>query len=120
MDGPALNQYQWIYQNRLITTWQGFKIDLLKRFGLSLYRDLSWELVKLQQTSTLQDYYNQFEDMLNQISGIPTNFLQSFFESDLIANIQREVRALQPLSLLQALQVAKLMKDRIEKTKTIF
>lgn len=47
MAEPTLNWYMWKHQNRLITVWLGFKLDILRRFRPSLYRDLLEELVKL-------------------------------------------------------------------------
>lgn len=117
MDGLTLNWHQWMHMNKQLSTWSKFKIDLLKRFRPSLYRDLFGELAKFQQTSTAQDFDYRFEELSNLISSIPSNFLQSCFESELRLNIEWEVRAMQPQSLLKAFQSTKLMKDGIFETQ---
>lgn len=107
----ALSWYQWMYNNKLLHSWQHFTRDLLRRFGPSPYQDLQGELAKIQQITAVQEYYNRFEELPN--SGIPMSFLQSCFESGLSMEIRREVRALQPQSLLQAYQLAKLMEAKL-------
>lgn len=113
MDGPAFSWYQWMNLNKQLHSWPQFKEQVMQMFGDSLYRDFRGELAKLQQKITVQDFYNEFEELANQISGISPEFLQSYFESGLRQDIKREVRALQPSSLQQAFQLAKLMEDRI-------
>lgn len=91
-----------MHNNKQLQSWQYFTKDLLRRFGPSPYLDLQGELAKIQQITTVQEYYNRFEELSNQISGVPMSFLQSCFESGLSMEIRREVRALQPQSLLHA------------------
>lgn len=52
MDGLILSWYQWMHLNILIHSYTRFKIDLLRRFCPSLYKDISKELAKLQQKTT--------------------------------------------------------------------
>lgn len=119
IDGLALSWYQWMHLNQNLTSWIAFKVDLLEHFGPSLYKDLLGELAKLQQTATVQDFYNQFEELSNQEAGVPATFLRSCFESRLRVDIRREVRAIQPTSLLLAFQLDKLMEDKNEATKAM-
>lgn len=113
MDGPTLSWYQWMHIIQQLNSWTSFKKSLLQYFGSSLYRDMKGELAKMQQTTTVQEFYNCFEELANQRSGIPPFFLQSCFESGLRSDIRREVRASQPQTLVQAFQLAKLMEDRL-------
>lgn len=51
-------------------------------------------LFKLTRRSTIRAYLSEFEDMTNQIIGLPPSFLLSFFISGLASEIRREVQAL--------------------------
>lgn len=80
--------------NKRLILWTNFKVDAMKRFNFVMYRDLSRELAKIQQTITIQEFYNIFEELSNVILGIPVSFLPNYFEIDLRIDIRREVRAL--------------------------
>lgn len=105
-----------MHRNNLLPTWQEFLKALLVRFGPSEYRDIQGELAKLTQTTSVADYQSRFEALANQTTGVPESFLQSCFESGLRNDIRREVRALQPHSLMQAVNLAKLMEDKLQDT----
>lgn len=102
-----------MHLNKQLHSWHQFKDQFIQRFGPSLYRDLRGEIAKLQQKITVHNFYNEFEELANQISRIPPEFLQSCFESGLRHDIKREVRALQSNSLQQAFQLTKLIEDRL-------
>lgn len=53
----------------------------------------------------------------NQIVGLPSNALLSCFTSGLKPHIRREVQALQPINLTQAISFAKLREDKYNNFK---
>lgn len=106
-----------MHLDKHLTSWTIIKSNILKRFIPSIYRHLPGELAKLHQTSTVQEFYNKFEELSNMISRILLIFLQSYFKSGLKVDIIRKLRALQPQFLLQAFQLAKLIEDRIMETQ---
>lgn len=61
----------------------------------------------------MNSYLAKFEALANRIVGIPTPFLLSCIISGLSPNIHREVLALQLLSLVQAVALARLQEDKI-------
>lgn len=61
----------------------------------------------------MNSYLAKFEALANRIVGIPTPFLLSCIISGRSPNIHREVLALQLLSLVQAVALARLQEDKI-------
>lgn len=55
-------------RNNLLSTWDRFKEDLRERFGASVFDDKLEELSRLQQTSSVTNYLEQFEALLNEAS----------------------------------------------------
>lgn len=77
------------------------------------YDDPTRILFKLTQRGSIMDYLSQFETLANRIVGLPTPFLLSCFISGLKPDILREVQALQPLTLIQAIALARLQEEKI-------
>jgi len=116
MEGEALSWFQWMHDNKLISTWQNFLHALEVRFAPSHYEDPRGALFKLCQTSTVREYQNQFESLANRIVGLPPPFFLSCFVSGLKPEIRREVQAFQPISLSQAISLAKLQEEKFIET----
>ena len=112
MDGEALNWFQWMHANNQLTSWATFIHCLEIRFAPSHYEDLKGALFKLCQTTTVREYQAQFESLANRIVGLPPPFFLSCFVSGLKPEIRREVQAFQPISLSQAISLAKLQEDK--------
>ena len=113
LDGAALSWYQWMFRNGFITSWSGFLQALESRFAPSYYDDPKGALFKLTQRGTVNEYLTEFERLANRVIGLPPPFLLSCFVSGLTQDIRREVLALQPISLPQAMALAKLQEDKI-------
>jgi hypothetical protein len=60
----------------------------------------------------VREYQSQFETLANRIVGLPPPFYLSCFISGLKPAIRREVQAFQPLSLTQAVHLAKLQEEK--------
>ena len=118
MEGEALAWFQWMYDNNLISTWQNFIHALDVRFAPSHYEDPKGALFKLCQTSTVREYHNQFESLANSIVGLPPPFFLSCFVSGLKPEIRREVHVFQPISLSQAVSLAKLQEKKFVEAST--
>ncbi|MCH90126.1 hypothetical protein A2U01_0011034, partial [Trifolium medium] len=65
------------------------------------------------QTGSVKDYQGQFELLANRITGLPPPFYLSCFVSGLKPAIRREVQAFQPLTLIQAINLAKLQEEKL-------
>lgn len=76
------------------------------------YEDPTGTLFELTQKSSFNKYFSQFETLANCIIGLPTPFLLSCFVSDLAPNICCKVQALQPLTLVQAVALERLLEEK--------
>lgn len=97
-----------MFRNGFITSWSGFLQALESIFAPSYYDDPKGTLFKLTQRSTVNEYLTEFERLANRVIGLPHPFLLSCFISGLTPDIRREVLARQPISLPQAMALAKL------------
>lgn len=88
LDGPALNWFQWMYNNNQLTSWPNFLHALRLRFAPSQFEDPTGALFKLNQTTTVTEYQTQFELLSNRVIGLPHNFLLSCFISGLKPHIE--------------------------------
>jgi hypothetical protein len=113
MDGEALPWFQWMHSNGLILTWTAFLHALETRFAPSQYEDPKGALFKLTQTGSVKQYQGQFELLANRITGLPPPFYLSCFISGLKPAIRWEVMAFQPLTLNQAINLAKLQEEKL-------
>lgn len=113
MDGPALSWYQWMHRNGYFPSWPAMLQALESRFAPSFYDDPQGSLFKLQQTGSVTDYLTAFERLANRTIGIAPSSLLSCFVSGLIPELRREVQALRPMSLPQAIELARLQEDKL-------
>ncbi|GAU15122.1 hypothetical protein TSUD_08600 [Trifolium subterraneum] len=113
MDGEALPWFQWMHSNGQILTWTSFLHALETRFAPSQYEDPKGALFKHTQTGSVKDYQGQFEMLANRITGLSPPFYLSCFVSGLKPAIRREVQAFQPLTLNQAINLAKLQEEKL-------
>ena len=83
------------------------------RFAPSYYDDPYGALFKLHQRGTVNDYLSDFERLANKVVGLAPPVLLSCFISGLSPDLLREVQALQPMCLPQAIALAKLQEDKL-------
>ncbi|MCI04940.1 hypothetical protein A2U01_0025989, partial [Trifolium medium] len=102
-----------MHSNGQILTWASFLHALETRFAPSQYEDPKGALFKLNQTGSVKEYQGQFESLANRVTGLPPPFYLSCFVSGLKPAIRREVQAFQPLTLTQAINLAKLQEEKL-------
>ncbi|GJX65230.1 retrotransposon gag protein [Tanacetum coccineum] len=115
--GDALSWYKYLYNNRLLTTWESFTRDLETRFGPSSYDNNQAALFKLRQTTTVSAYQTEFERLSNYVIGLPPEALLNCFISGLCLDIQQELAILRPYTITQAIGLAKLIEDKTNEQK---
>lgn len=113
MDGPAHSWYQWMTHNGFISSWSALLQALESRFAPTFYDDPQGTLFKLQQRGSVNEYLTEFERLANRIIGLAPPALLNCFISGLHPELRREVQALQPHSLLQAVALAKLQEEKL-------
>lgn len=120
MDGPATAWFQWAKINNIISTWPAFLTSLREQFSSSLFSDPQGSLSKLTQTTTVVAFQALFEELMNQVRGIPEHLLINFFITGLKSDIRRELSISLPTSLMQAFALAQAYKARLDETKSEF
>ncbi|GJZ65054.1 reverse transcriptase domain-containing protein [Tanacetum coccineum] len=65
LEGAAVEWFQWMTRNCLITTWARFEESVKNHFGPSKYEDPKGVLSKLLQLGTVEDYQRKFEELMN-------------------------------------------------------
>ncbi|KAK6160245.1 hypothetical protein DH2020_003626 [Rehmannia glutinosa] len=110
----ALQWFQWISRNRQVITWEQFVRALETRFGPSEFEDVQGILSKLLQNSSVEEYIRQFEDLSLRTVGLPPSFHLSCFVVGLRPDLQAEVRAARPTSVIQAMSLTRLHEAKLD------
>ena len=114
MSGTPRYWYKSFMVGRDKVTWQQFTQAFLARFG-----ELETELVfdkfkKLQQTTTVEDYFDEFEKSRGQLLSKIPSLTPEYFLENFIGGLQAEVRGmirlLEPSTLEQAFNQANQVK----------
>lgn len=117
MSGDALAWFQWLFNNKLITTWERFTRDLEIRFGPSTFENHQQALFKLKQTTSVHDYQKEFERLCNRVTNLPKSAILDCFISGLKPEFQHDMAILQPTSISQVIGLAKLIESKITASK---
>ncbi|XP_058742588.1 uncharacterized protein LOC131615102 [Vicia villosa] len=120
MKGDALGWFKWMHQNRLLTDWVSFTRALELRFGPSTFENHQAELFKLKQTGSVMEYQTKFEQLGNQVVGLPAVAILNCFISGLHMEIQNELAIHKPTSISQAIGLAKLIESKLKESKQKF
>ncbi|GKB02459.1 ty3-gypsy retrotransposon protein [Tanacetum coccineum] len=99
LEGAAVEWFQWMTRNGLITTWARFEESVKNHFGPSKYEDPKGVLSKLLQLGTVKDYQREFEELMNHVTDIPDSLLISFYISRLKLHLQLEFLGSRPTTL---------------------
>ncbi|KAL6316337.1 hypothetical protein AAG906_017972 [Vitis piasezkii] len=119
MEGKALVWFQDIEAAGGISSWEGFVRALQTRFGSSPYEDPMEALIRLKQTSTVEDYKSQFEALSNQLRGLAESYKLSCFLSGLREDIRFMVRMLNPSNLHIAFGLAKMQEENCKSARLL-
>jgi len=84
----------------------------LLRFGPTEYEDPSESLTRLRQTTIVAAYQEAFESLSHQVDGLPKGFLIACFVAGLRDDIRIDVKIKQPHTLVDAIEVARLIEER--------
>ena len=82
------------------------------RFANNEYADPMLELVSLKQTTYVEEYYEEFEALLNLLH-LPDDYALSIFVSNLKSDLSKSVRLFYPKDLTHALNLAKQMESAV-------
>lgn len=93
-------------------SWTGFTRAIELEFGPSPYEHLRFDLFKLMQTGSVQDYYVQFTALANRVQGVTTEALLDCFIGGLKTEIRRDVVAQSPTTSMRYVSLAKLYEEK--------
>ncbi|RVW75982.1 hypothetical protein CK203_052825 [Vitis vinifera] len=120
MTGIALQWFQWMHSTSQLSSWEVFTHQLDLRFGPSKFINHEAQLYKLKQTSTVEAYLADFENVSTRVTGLSHANMLNCFISGLHDDIQRELSILKPYTLHEAMGLAKLLEDKCNTAKPFF
>ena len=92
--------------------WEEYVKEMKARFHNDEYKDPIAELVSLKQTSTVKEFYEEFESLLNLLN-LSKDYALSVFVSNLKPEISKPLRLFHPKSLTNAFNLTKQMETII-------
>ena len=111
LDGKALQWHQRYVKSQGALKdldWQTYAKAMRARFFDNEYSDPMSELVTLRQSASVEEYYEEFESLLNLLQ-LSDEYALSIFISNLKADISKSVRLFHPKDLTHALNLARQM-----------
>lgn len=93
-------------------SWNIYMRALQERFGSTWHLDPMIELVALKQTGTVEQYYDNFVSLLNQLH-LTEIYALRIFVYNLKLDIKQYLRLLKPMSLVEAFNSAIEIEDII-------
>ena len=113
LEGKALQWHQRFMKTQRSlkdVDWQFYAKEIRARFHDDEYVDLMSELATLKQTGLVEEYFEEFESILNLLQ-LPDDYALSIFLSNLKVDISKSVRLFYPKNLTHALHLAKQMEN---------
>ncbi|RYR39552.1 hypothetical protein Ahy_A09g045108 isoform B [Arachis hypogaea] len=92
--------------------WLAISTALQIQFGPSYFENPREELLKLKQSTTVNAYFESFNDLAARAYGLDDALLLDCFVGGLHPELKREVKARSPISLLQAVSLVKLFEEK--------
>ena len=109
LDGKALQWHQRFMRSKgslKSVVWSEYVLEMQSRFHDSDYSDPMADLVSLKQTATVEEYFEDFEALLNLLH-LSDDYALSVFLSNLKPDIASSVRLFYPKTINYALSLAK-------------
>ncbi|XP_058746820.1 uncharacterized protein LOC131619773 [Vicia villosa] len=117
MEKDVVPWFQMMTRNNPFQSWASFTHALELEYGPSPYESPRPALFKLNQTTTVSDFYTIFTSLANRSHGLSPDAVLDYFISGLKPDIRRDVVAQNPLSLSKAFSLAKLFEEKYNPTK---
>ncbi|GKE33488.1 hypothetical protein Tco_1452810 [Tanacetum coccineum] len=77
-------------------------------------RNAEYELSKLLQMGTVAEYQDEFEKLINRVTGISESLLTLFYISELKPTLSIELLRARPTTLREAFSLARIIEARLE------
>jgi len=112
MEEDVVPWFQMIQRTNPFMSWTALTTALETEFGPSPFDCPQATLFKFQQKRSVSEYYLQLMSLANRSGSLPQEALLTCFVSGLHTELQRDVIAQSPPSLLRVVVFAKLYEDR--------
>ena len=86
--------------------WNQYVTEMRDMFSENEFTNPMLEIVSLEQIAFVEDYYKEFESLLNLLH-LPDDYVLSIFINNLKPDISRPIRSFYPKTLTHALNLAK-------------
>lgn len=113
MEGDALAWCQWEEGRRPFRGWEEFKEAIVARFQSSQEGSLQEQLLSLQQTTSVKEFRRHFEVFSAPLKGLPDVVLEAAFVNGLRADIQAEIRQVNPIEPATKMILARRIEDKL-------
>ncbi|XP_057986530.1 uncharacterized protein LOC110636696 [Hevea brasiliensis] len=104
-----------------VHSWEEFEKGICSRFGDEGLEDLVEGFIKLRQEGSLEEYQDEFEELRIRIERLMPELGESYFLFAFMGGLKDEirmvVRMMKPVSLSQAIEVARLQEQLLEVNK---
>ncbi|OIW20258.1 hypothetical protein TanjilG_07417 [Lupinus angustifolius] len=112
LDGKALSWYQWWSRCNPHSSWEGFKVAVVRRFQPSMVQNPFERLLALKQEGTVGDYVEEFEKYVGALREIELEFVKGVFLNGLRDDIKAEVRLFEHPSLSELIHKSLLIEEK--------
>ena len=109
LDGKALQWHQRLIKNQdklFEVNWNNYIDEMRIRFNEYEYSNPMLEIVSLKHTSSVEEFYEEFESLLNLLQ-LPSEYALSIFINSLELEISKLARLFYPKAPTHALNIAK-------------
>ncbi|RWW55797.1 hypothetical protein BHE74_00037526 [Ensete ventricosum] len=112
LERDVIQWFNWFEHTHGGLSRQRFKEGLLNCFGPTDFDNIDGQLVKIRQTSTIQEYQTRFERLSNKLRIGLKQLLGTSIEG-LKPEIRGEVKARQLYTLMAAISFARIQKEQL-------
>ena len=115
LEGKALQWHQRFMKNQRSLSevdWNQYMLEMRNRFSDNEFTDPMLEIVSLKQTTSVEEFYDEFESLLNLLN-LPDDYALSIFVGNLKPDLSRPLRLFYPKTLTHALNLAKQLETMI-------
>jgi len=91
-DEPAAQWLQVYKKKNKSNSWLQFVLAVEQKFGKDNYRRAVTELLELQQTGTVEEYYQAFQTLQFEVCMYNSEYGEVFFTSQFINGLKEEIR----------------------------
>jgi len=106
LEGDALDLFAWINSERTLLYWEELVKALQENYGPAEFQNPDEHLCNIKQTSSIQEYRQEFAKRASRVTNWPEHCLLGVFLSGLKEELKAEVRIHKPRSVYKAMSLA--------------